>query len=113
MKIELPLPPSINHLYGHRRGGGLFKTAEAKAWVEECLWILKGKEKIKGERNAFLYIYFYFKDKRRDWDNGLKATSDLLQEAGIVKNDRQIKRAYIEVEIDKRNPRMEIRCGEI
>ena len=110
--IELPLPPSINHMYG-RRGHFTFKTAAATAWIEQCLWLLKGKPKIADNKLAFLYVYFYFEKDNRDADNGLKATLDVLQKSGVVGNDKQFKRLYIEVEKDKKNPRMEIRYGEI
>ena len=110
--LTLPLPPSVNRLYGFR-GSLRFLTKEAKDWIDHCLWLLKNQPKIKDKKEAFLYVYFYFAKDNRDCDNGLKATLDLLQKAGIVENDRQFKRLYVEVEIDKKKPRMEIKYGEI
>ena len=112
MNLELPLPPSVNKLYGFH-GSMRFKTKVARDWTDQCLWLLKGKPTIPDKKAAFLYVYFYFEKDNRDADNGLKATLDLLQTAGVVGNDKQFKRLYIEVEKDKKNPRMEIRYGEI
>lgn len=43
-----------------------------------------------------------------DGDNFLKMAADALQQAGIIANDKQIKRGHYDLDVDKENPRIEI-----
>lgn len=96
MTITLPKPPSVNHLYGRNRWGGLYIKAEGKVWFEEAGYLLKSqwsKKTLTG--NVALYIkYFYC--GRWDWDNGNKALSDLFTKMGVYKDDKQVNFAQIE-----------------
>lgn len=94
MKLQLPLPPSVNHLYGHTRTGIIYKTKEAKEWIQECLWIIKSHHgaSYKPTDRILVSIQLFYKDKRKhDIDNILKATFDILsKESGIIPDDNQI-----------------------
>lgn len=116
MKLELPLPPSLNAMYRMTCRNGyptMYKSAEAKAWIQHALWEIKSQTKIRKpiEDEIILYVSFW-KKRTMDCDNILKITQDLLQTAGIIKNDKQISelhvyrnkatdREYMEVQIEK------------
>jgi crossover junction endodeoxyribonuclease RusA len=66
----------------------MYKSPEYKAWLEEATWMVKQqtKEQILGE--YVLHVLATKPDKRRrDLDNLLKATSDLLVHAGVIDDD--------------------------
>ncbi len=93
--ITLPIPPSVNHLYG-RNGHKTYITPIGQAWFEEAGWMIKTqwkKKMIIGE--VALYIKLYFCG-RYDWDNGNKAVSDLLTKMRVYKDDGQVMFAQIE-----------------
>lgn len=48
-----------------------------------------------------------------DWDNHGKAVSDALEQAGIIANDKQIDYAEVLKEVDRKNPRLEIRLWKL
>ena len=86
------LPPSVNAIWKHRRGGGVFKDIRARDWEEAAGYQLKRiKQPLIGELG--LHLIFSFKSPKRlaqrDLDNLPKIILDLLQEQGIVKNDNQ------------------------
>ncbi len=97
-------PVSVNDLYTGRRfltkNGRLTKVAMARE--VKSMW--KDKPML-GE--VGVVIRFYLKDNRKDLDNLLKATLDIL--TGIVwKDDRQVKEIHCSKIIDKKCPRIEI-----
>jgi Holliday junction resolvase RusA-like endonuclease len=62
------------------------------------------------EGDLCIAMKIYYKTRRPDLDESL--ILDLL-ESKMYKNDRQIKRKYIEHGLDKNNPRSIIVCGSI
>ena len=82
---------------------------EAKEMKESYQWQAKSQWK-KGvlTEELSISIRLYFNDKRkRDWDNYHKLSCDAL--SGIVwEDDSQIKKSFVEVFIDKENPRIEV-----
>lgn len=109
MKIILPLPPSVNALYG---GGSRQKRFPTKAYKE---W-LKETENMGYETPCFSSVYisyfFYFPDNRvRDSANFIKAIDDWLVNNKIIKDDcwHVLKgQRIIPMGIDKDSPRVEI-----
>jgi len=60
------------------------------------------------EKQVFTMIKIYFWDRRkRDWDNYHKLSMDSLEWTVLV-NDNQIRKALVELDYDKENPRIEI-----
>lgn len=111
IKLELPLPPSINATY--KSGKGVFyKSKESKKWAEDAAWIIAshgyGRPMI-GMCSVSIRL-----DGLRvnaDIDNRTKITLDALQAAGIIENDKLVyelhvyrgsgkaeKKAYVTVE---------------
>ena len=96
MIITLPKPPSVNHLYGRNKWGGVYIKAEGKTWIEEAGYIIKSQWKRKPLiGDVALYIKYYYCGTW-DWDNGNKILSDLLAKMGVYNNDKQVNFAQIE-----------------
>ncbi|MFA5300337.1 MAG: RusA family crossover junction endodeoxyribonuclease, partial [Lutibacter sp.] len=102
------LPPTVNHYLAPRRGGGYYKTQEARIWESTEGYKLKRKCEKFGKAKVEVFIEYYFKDDRSDVSNRTKILHDLLQEMGIVDNDRQIYANHEFKNIDPTNPRVEI-----
>lgn len=86
--LELPMAPSVNSLW-RISGKRMYRTKKYKDWLEEAGWMVRHqtKEMIDGE--YALHIRALRSNKRRDLDNLLKATSDLLVELRVVEDDSQ------------------------
>lgn len=81
--IVLPLPPSVNSLYGQRPRSQRYKTAAYKDWLKDLPEIEPKKFK-----KAALRYTFYFPDKRvRDIENYTKAISDYLVSQQFIEDD--------------------------
>ena len=100
MKLTLPKPPSINHIYGFTSRGGFARsyiTKIGKTWFEEAGYRLK--EQIPaGEpitQNLTISIELHTA-RRQDVDNILKPILDLLQKQEVIENDSQIYKLTVE-----------------
>ena len=84
--LELPLAPSVNALWkvGPKK---LYKSSEYKSWLEEAGWMIKQQTKDTIDGEYAIHIRALKTKKRRDLDNILKATSDLLVEMRVVEDD--------------------------
>ena len=110
MKYTLPMPPTSNLMYRRNpRGYGLYKTAEAKMWVQQCLRIIRRKNPLKGSIDLDITLYF---KRDADIDNRLKPLFDVLQDANVIVNDIQIQSMVVTKLFDKTNPRVEIEVRE-
>ena len=110
MKYILPMPPSVNAMYRRNpRGFGMYKTPEAKMWIENCKHKIRRKNPLKGKID--LSVQFYFA-READIDNRLKPLLDLLQEVHIVENDKQVYSLVVTKDFDKQNPRVELEVME-
>ena len=108
LKINLPLPPSVNALYGGGSGQQRFKSKAYKAWL-----ISAQVAETKGIIGQVQLTYtFYFPDKRaRDCENYCKAVSDFLVANKIIEDDSYRivpKMLLLFGGIDKVKPRVEV-----
>lgn len=90
MKIKIK-PMSVNRAWQGRR----YKSRDYKDYEEECLWLLKNKKKVKG----FVEVYYKFYVKsfsRVDVGNFEKPLSDIITKAGLIDDDRYIKKLILE-----------------
>lgn len=105
--ITLPVPPSVNSLYGGGSRQRRFKSKKYKAWIESCPDI-----PVSGYENIGLCYTFYMPDNRaRDLDNHAKAIGDYLVANKFIKDDSWQclnKLVLIAAGIDRKNPRVEI-----
>lgn len=85
------------------------KSKKALSYSSNFLKQLSIRENLL-EGDLCIAIKIYYQTRRPDLDESL--ILDLLQDK-IYKNDRQVKRKYIEHGLDKNNPRSIIVCGPI
>lgn len=88
IRVTLPWPPSVNHLYG-QRGNHRFMKAEGKAYYSEVARLCQGLARQEGRLAMFIDAYPP-DNRRRDLDNINKAICDSLQKAGVYDDDCQI-----------------------
>lgn len=100
MKISLPKPPSINHIYGFTSRGGFARsyiTKIGKTWFEEAGYQLKAQLPKAEPLTENLSISVELHTARRqDVDNILKPILDLLQKQAVIENDSQIYKLTVE-----------------
>jgi len=89
--LNLPYPPSVNHLYINARGRR-FPNAKAKAYktaVQE--YVAEYRTPKFNNAKIALIVWAYPPDKRkRDISNLLKIIEDSLQDAGVFDDDFNI-----------------------
>lgn len=102
-EIDLPFPPSVNHMYRHGYSGKRLLTKEAKTFREKVIVLVLNKwnrEKaplpIVGDIAVYIMARFPHGDRKRDIDNLLKATLDALQAAKVFCDDSQVAKMTIE-----------------
>ena len=115
MKITLPKPPSINHIYAYTCQKGFARsyiTKEGRAWFEEAGYKLKAQI---GRRKTIItpcevWVCLYTcRATTQDIDNILKPTLDLLQKMEVVKNDSLFYKLDVEkVQVKKEEERIEV-----
>lgn len=100
-----------------KTGKRFISQSEAyKAYETASLWILKSQRTEFITTDIRLICLYYMPDKKSwpDLIGLLQATQDILQNAGIIANDRQVRHygdSHI-VGVDKHNPRVEIEIEE-
>ncbi len=84
--LRLPTPVSVNDLHAPI-SGGICRSPAYLAWIKEAGWSLNAQRfgRIAGRYTLDLGLP---RECGLDLDNAVKATSDLLQLHGIIRNDR-------------------------
>ena len=95
MKTRLTLhclPPSVNHIYRHKRGGGVVKTEAYRTWANGEGYSLNRQLANQAKFAGPVYVTIAMRrpNSRSDLDNRLKGIGDLLQEVGAISNDKEI-----------------------
>jgi Holliday junction resolvase RusA-like endonuclease len=95
--VVLPLPPSANRIWRVGENGQVHRASAYRGWLKtvgwECL-IAKATGRVPG----FYALRVTVPEMRKDPDNILKPTGDALQKAGVVANDRWMRRLVLQVE---------------
>lgn len=114
LTLTIKVPPSVNHMYIHKRNGQKILTSTAKQYIKTIQDLCKKeikKQNWKKDKESVWYVmdmYFYFQDKRkRDSHNCLKLLMDSL-EGLLFTNDYFILPRIQHVTLDRENPRVEI-----
>lgn len=114
LRLTLPLPLSVNHMYYNTRYGGKRLKPEAENYIrtatsitlaemEDTLWKMQ-----KDATWYYMDLLFYMPDRiTRDSHNMLKLLLDTL-EGSAYHNDYYIMPNILGVEYDKKNPRVEV-----
>ncbi len=84
--ITIPIPPSVNDLYGVGKGGRRFLKRHVKAWRDEAGWMILDQKPVPviGRYRLLLSV----PKTRKDADNMLKPTLDLLVALWLTPDDR-------------------------
>src|SRR5690242_18445728 len=90
LKIEA-LPPSVNHIYRHTRKG-TFRTQEYNTWANAMGWSIKAQMRGQPKWNEPVFVTAALRRPRAnaDLDNRLKGLADLLEDLGVISNDKLI-----------------------
>ena len=94
MEIELPFPPSVNHLW-RRVGNRTLLSRRGREYRQEVGSRLRGTEPMTGPLEVLIDLYPPDR-RRRDIDNVNKALLDALGHGGAYLDDSQISRLVIE-----------------
>jgi len=90
IRLQLPLAPSVNRLWRSGSGGRVYRSKEYTSWLDEAGWMVRSQTRERIIGPYILHIAAVKPNKRkRDLDNILKATSDLLEEMGVVESDSE------------------------
>ena len=95
--LTLPFPPSVNSLW-RSAGRRVYRSKKYMDWIKVALpMAIEQSEGVRIEGPYRLHIWLHPPDKRhRDLDNLIKAPSDLLEESGIITNDRMCRGLMME-----------------
>lgn len=114
LKLSIPLPPSINHMYVHSKGGKKFLTNFAQEYVLKARALINlaidEQSWSKQDREVWQYIdlVFYMPDRRiRDSHNMLKLLLDVMQSVAF-ENDYFVMPRIQSVELDEEFPRVDL-----
>lgn len=91
VELTLGLPPSVNAMYRAVRGG-VIKSRKYRAWERVALQeiALKKLPALTGPKFHAHYTFDRPDNKRRDVDNFVKASADILVKAGLIPDDKLI-----------------------
>ncbi len=109
---QIPVPKTNRYI--RRKGGKVFKPPRVKNWEVRALWELR--QQYKGDpidKKISVDITLILPNHRkRDIDNMLKSLWDVLEKAGVIKNDNLIYEVRTVKRIEKGNQGVEIRIKE-
>lgn len=107
--------PSKSNCYKIITIGGHASLCKQKVLKDyEKSFYLQCKLRDKNIESMFkLNVDIYHENNRPDLDNGFKILLDCLQQAKVIKNDRQCMEIHARKLIDKQNPRVEFTLFEI
>ena len=115
LKLTLPLPMSVNHIYGKGRYGNTFLKPEGKQYKEVNIKYIRKEvkkqdwDKLKEGEYCYLDEVVYMNKAGRDADNLKKLTQDTITESKVVwVDDKYCLPRTNRIYIDKYNPRQEI-----
>jgi len=110
MTYTIPIKPvSVNQVWQGRR----FKTPLYKRYEKECLALLAGQPKAEQAKEYDVTYRFYIKNfALTDAGNLEKPLTDILCKAGLMKDDRYIRRLTLEKHRARGEERIEVEIEE-
>jgi len=86
------LPPSVNALWRHSKGGKTYRTRDYQTWLNAEGWNLRAQlpSQPKFAGAVFVTAALRRPNATSDIDNRLKGIADLLQHIGAIANDKLI-----------------------
>lgn len=97
MELNLPYPPSGNHMWKHAKGRH-YLTTKAKDYYRNVAYIVVNEGKMVNiDYEVEVECQLFPPDKRRrDLDNAWKVIADSLTKAGVWQDDKQIRKLTLE-----------------
>lgn len=94
--LTLPMPPTINHAYGQRPGGGKYIKPAGLEFRKAVADIVAaaGHDTLTGRVSLFVAVHPATRAKQ-DLDNRSKALQDALTHAGVWLDDEQIDELHL------------------
>ena len=88
--ITLPIPPSANNLW-KPLGKGLAKTSSYKSWLALCsVKLLQIRPDRMPQATPLAVTIIVATSRRRDVDNVIKPSIDMLESCGVIPDDRWV-----------------------
>lgn len=98
--LQLPVPPSVNALYGNNKRGtgkGRYKTPAYRSWVAQAdLWYLTQKRDVRPVTGPAMVEIRLPLFVRGDCSNRIKAAEDWLVSRQLTSDDRLNRKVSIE-----------------
>ena len=91
VSLTVPLPPTTNHLFYNSKEGGRRKSGKYKQWLQGCRTevLVQQAKCLPDKRPLRIGIGVELdRDKGGDVDNRIKAILDMLQDSGVIENDK-------------------------
>ncbi len=109
---QIPVPKTNRYI--RRRGGKVFKPPRVRNWEARALWEIKQQYSGKPiEHKVSIDIILTLPNHRkRDIDNMLKSLWDVLEKAGVIKNDNLIYEVRTVKRVVKNSQGVEIKIKE-
>ncbi len=91
VRLTIPYPPPLSALYRNQHGPGRVKTARYKTWIRAASNEVMAQRRDHFAGPVTLALTAIRPDKRRrDLDNLLKASQDLMVHCGVLDDDQQV-----------------------
>lgn len=96
VQIELPAPPSVNHLFKNRRGGGRAETETYRDWKAQVAWRFhhafgaQDKRPVIFRGDVIVLIGVERSNGKADIDNLTKALLDALVRHRVIVDDNRV-----------------------
>ena len=86
------LPPSVNAIWRHTKGGNTYRTKDYLTWRNGEEWNLTAQLRGQHRLEGCVYLTLAMKRPRAncDLDNRLKGILDLLQHVGAISDDKAV-----------------------
>jgi len=86
VRLDLKMPPALSRCFTNVPGVGRVKTKVYRLWIAEALDTI-GRARVGRVSGKVTVVVAMRRRPRADADNRLKALGDILQTAGIIRDD--------------------------
>ena len=110
IRLELPLPPSVNALYANVPGKGRVKTKAYREWIRAAWYVSLPAHPYARIEGSFTAEVAIFQPKGGDLDGRLKALFDFCKTIGAIKDDKYL--VSLKVDLFPGEPKVLLRLME-
>lgn len=113
ISLILPIPPSVNHYWQPRRGGGKY-VGEAGQIFKKEVWKRCQAAGLTSPLTGrvSVTVRIYRPENRGDLDNFMKALLDAIK-GYVYVDDRQVYELHAFKDLDRLKPRVELTVNEL